>query len=95
MIHSVPIWFMAEMGLVGLAAYVFFVGSMLAVGVSALRRAAPHARGLLVALAVFVVMSLVHDLFFQRAFWFVAGLLLVEARPREPGREAAASGEAP
>jgi hypothetical protein len=35
---------------------------------------------LLIAVAVFVVMALVHDLFFQRAFWFVAGLLLVEAR---------------
>jgi hypothetical protein len=79
-IHSVPIWFMAEMGLAGLAAYAFFVASLLAAGVSALRRDAPHARGLLVALAVFVVMGLVHDLFFQRAFWFLAGLLLVEPR---------------
>jgi hypothetical protein len=94
-IHSVPIWFMAEMGLVGLAAYVFFVASLLAVGVSALRHDAPAARGLLVALAVFVVMSLVHDLFFQRAFWFVAGLLLVAARPREPVRTTAVSGGAP
>jgi hypothetical protein len=91
-IHSVPIWFMAEMGLVGLGAYVFFIASLLAVGVSALRHDAPYARGLLVAVAVFVVMSLVHDLFFQRAFWFVAGLLLVASRPREPVRETAGSG---
>jgi hypothetical protein len=94
-IHSVPIWFLAEMGLVGLAAYVFFVGSLLAVGLSALRHDAPYARGLLVAVAVFVVMSLVHDLFFQRAFWFVAGLLFVEARSREPLRTPAVSGGAP
>jgi hypothetical protein len=43
---------------------------------------------------VFVVMSLVHDLFFQRTFWFVAGLLLVEAaasaRSAPAAREAAA-----
>ncbi len=90
-IHSVPVWFLAEMGLVGLAAYVFFVGGLLAVGLWALRDDAPHARGLLVAVAVFVVMSLVHDLFFQRAFWFVAGLLLVEARSREPIPASAAS----
>jgi O-antigen ligase len=98
-IHSVPIWFMAEMGLVGLSAYVFFVGSLLAAGVSALRHDPPRARGLLVAVAVFVVMSLVHDLFFQRAFWFVAGLLLVEAgafaRSRQPALETAVAGGAP
>jgi O-antigen ligase len=94
-IHSVPVWFLAEMGLVGLAAYLFFVGSLLAIGLSALRHDAPYARGLLVAVAVFVVMSLVHDLFFQRAFWFVAGLLLVEARAREPAHAAAVAGGAP
>jgi O-antigen ligase len=86
---------MAEMGLVGLAAYAFFVASLLAVGLSGLRRDAPYARGLLAAVAVFVVMSLVHDLFFQRAFWFVAGLLLVEAgtpaRSPEPVPERASS----
>ena len=78
-IHSVPIWFMAEMGLVGLAAYLAFVASLAWAGLAALARDAPHARSLLVVIAVFVVMSLVHDLFFQRTFWFVAGLLAVEA----------------
>jgi O-antigen ligase len=95
-IHSVPIWFMAEMGLVGLVAWLVFVGGIAWVGFAALARDAPHARSLLVVVAVFVVMSLVHDLLFQRPFWFVAGLLVVEAaalaRPSAPAPEVAASG---
>jgi hypothetical protein len=52
-----------------------------------------------VVAAVFLVMSLVHDLFFQRPFWFVAGLLTVEAaalaRPAAAACEAAACGGRP
>jgi hypothetical protein len=99
-IHSVPIWFMAEMGLAGLAAYVVFIASLLAAGLAALRRGVPQARGLLLVVAAFVVMSLVHDLFFQRTFWFAAALLLVDAgacaRASVPARAASAvSGSAP
>jgi hypothetical protein len=77
-IHSVPIWFLAEMGLVGLAAYVVFVASLAAAGVAALMRNDGNARGLLIVVAVFVLMGLVHDIFFQRTFWLACGLLLVD-----------------
>jgi hypothetical protein len=75
------------------------VAGLASTGVAALARDAPQARGLLVMVAVFVVMSLVHDLLFQRPFWFVAGLLAVEAaalaRPAALPREAAACGGRP
>jgi hypothetical protein len=88
-IHSVPVWFQAEMGLVGLIAYLIFVGSVAATGVALLMRNNGNGRGLLVAVAVFVLMGLVHDIFFQRTFWFACGLLLVDgagvARRRDAG----------
>ena len=43
------------MGLVGLAAYVAFVVSLLAAGLAALLRGVPQARGLLLVVAAFAV----------------------------------------
>jgi hypothetical protein len=77
-IHSVPIWFLAEMGLVGLAAYVALIGSLSACGLAALWKRDRWASGLLIVVAAFVLMGLVHDVFFQRTFWFAAGLALTQ-----------------
>jgi O-antigen ligase len=77
-VHSVPIWFLAEMGLVGFAAYVFFLAAL--VGQAAQGHASGHLRrGLLVAIAIFACMGLFHDIFYQRTFWFGVGLLLTAA----------------
>ncbi len=81
-IHSVPIWFLAEMGVVGLAAYAVFIAGLAAAGIAAWRRNDAHAHGLLIAVAAFVLMGLVHDIFFQRTFWFACGLLLVDGSRR-------------
>src|ERR1700721_1994368 len=93
-VHSVPIWFLAEMGLVGLAAYAIFVVSLAAAGVALLARDDGRARGLLIVVAVFVLMGLVHDIFFQRTFWVACALLLVDpvgaAQRREAVQPAAA-----
>src|SRR5262249_44737520 len=75
-IHNVPVWFLAEMGMVGLTAYIAFVACLVVCGIAALRHPDRQAHGLLVGVAVFVLMGLVHDVFFQRTFWFACGLLL-------------------
>jgi nitroreductase len=83
-IHSVPVWFLAEMGVVGLASYAFFIMALLSCGFAALQRRQPNADGLLVIVAMFVLMGLVHDVFFQRTFWFAAGLLLLDTGRMHP-----------
>jgi len=85
-IHNVPLWFLAEMGIVGFAAYGFFVASVGFVALTG-RQQADIRRGLFCAAAVFLVMGLFHDIFFQRTFWFALGLLL--ASPLHGGRSGA------
>ena len=89
-IHSVPIRFLAELGIFGLAGYVLFGTSLVSYGISTLQRLESQARGLLIVVVVFVLMGLVHDGFFQRTFWFAYGLFLVVSarlgqRPQEAG----------
>ena len=64
------------------------VASLLFCAILALQLKNPQGIGLLIAVTVFVLMGLVHDLFFQRAFWFACGLMLLnagEASARPPG----------
>src|SRR5690606_9308926 len=72
-IHSTPLWLLAELGLLGFAAFAapFF---------RILKREAwwsdgrdPARAFLILALLGFAVMALVHDLLFQRALWLLAG----------------------
>lgn len=83
-IHNVPLWFLAEMGIVGFAAYVFFLASLTSESGA---YKADIRRGLLVAVSVFLVMGLFHDIFFQRTFWFALGLLVTN--PSHTDRRAA------
>ncbi|MFN3401298.1 MAG: O-antigen ligase family protein, partial [Ferrovibrio sp.] len=76
-IHSVPVWLLAETGLVGLLAVAatFGVAMWHAYGGMTRPNTAGWAVGLLVALVTLGAATIVHDFFFQRSFWFLLGLL--------------------
>jgi O-antigen ligase len=76
-IHSTPLWLMAEMGLVGLVAFSWF-GWRLAQEALTSRTAAGTA--LLLVTVGFCIMSGPHDLLTQRSVWFIAGALLAIPR---------------
>lgn len=88
-IHSVPVWLLAEMGLVG-----FMVVAILCwlVVRHAFRLMQDQTQtgwgfGLLAALLCIGAGSMVHDFFYQRIFWFFIGLCLALPRP-DRGRRA-------
>jgi len=80
-IHAVPAWLLAETGLAGAAigAAVLAVWTVAAVR---LRRSAAvegAGFGLLAVIGTFVAAGLVHDMAYQRIFWFALGLLAAVA----------------
>ncbi|MBS4044914.1 MAG: flippase-like domain-containing protein [Alphaproteobacteria bacterium] len=76
-IHSVPVWLLAETGLVGLLAVAATFGVAMWHAYCGMTRAntAGWAVGLLVALVTLGAAVTVHDFFSQRSFWFLLGLL--------------------
>lgn len=80
-IHSTPLWLLAEFGLIGTAAIVAPLARTvwLEAGPSGKRDDAGVM--LLVIIATFGVMSLVHEMMYQRLFWLMlgAGLALIPA----------------
>jgi hypothetical protein len=83
-IHSTPVWVLAEFGAVGLIAVTAVVALWVRTLWSAL--SSPGDRLASVAalslLAVFFVGNLPHDLAFQRAFWFLFGVWAVRSQSR-------------
>jgi uncharacterized membrane protein YbhN (UPF0104 family) len=79
-IHSTAVWLLAETGIVGFAV---FVGAALRLFGDALRRRRePAALLLLLLLCAMAVMSSVHEMLYQRAFWLLLGAVL--AMPDAP-----------
>lgn len=74
-IHSTPIWLMAEMGLVGLLAFVapaFRIIQIEARGI----RLNPVSGLLIFMLLAFSLMSIVHEMLYQRSIWLLLGAAL-------------------
>jgi O-antigen ligase/uncharacterized membrane protein YbhN (UPF0104 family) len=72
-IHSTPIWLLAETGLIG---FLVFLVCIVVTAREALRDRSPAAATCLVVLAVMLSMSLVHDMLYQRTFWLIIGAAL-------------------
>lgn len=75
-IHSVPVWLLAETGLIGLLTVGGTVASLMTPALRHVRRPAASgwAVGLLIALICIAAGAVVHDFFYQRSFWFLLGL---------------------
>jgi len=74
-IHSTPVWVLAELGLIGavilIAILTWFLVSIVRTGIRK-----PTDRAAIMLLGVFIVFSLVHEIFYQRIFWLVLGFCL-------------------
>jgi O-antigen ligase len=84
-IHSTPLWLLAETGIVGL---VVFLAPILRVVAREVRRAdrADSARTfLLLALPAFAAIAAVHDILYQRTFWLLIGAALACRPAAEAG----------
>jgi hypothetical protein len=91
-IHSTPLWILAEFGIMGAVVSVFSVYKIMTyAGAAMLRPVAPHRSALLFVLLIFAVFSLVHEIFYQRIMWLALGALL--AFPAAHGKAEAAHGQ--
>lgn len=76
-IHSTPLWILAEFGLLGGAVFgwTFFLLARYALQFG---RTQPARRILLLLLAAFSLFCLAHEMFYQRIFWLVLGAVLAQ-----------------
>jgi len=74
-IHSTPIWLLAELGLVGLC---IFVAPAFRIFWSEIRRRTPDTSAFLLVMIIggFAAMSLVHEMLYQRTLWLLLGAAL-------------------
>jgi hypothetical protein len=74
-IHSTPVWLLAELGLIGLLAFAVPAARILQTEIPRIRSDAVS--GLLVCMLIaFAIMSAVHEMLYQRAVWLLLGAAL-------------------
>jgi len=74
LIHSTPVWWLAEFGLVGFIVFCAGLFGLLVWGLRHTRKQKfASARLVVMLVLIFAVFGLVHDIFAQRIFWFVLG----------------------
>ncbi len=87
-IHSTPVWILAEFGILGAAA---LSAALIWILVSVARAGftKPQNRAVIMLLGVFAIFGLVHEIFYQRIFWLGLGFCIAlpfHARPSASGR---------
>jgi hypothetical protein len=86
-IHSTPVWLLAETGIVGFA--VFFTAAARIVAAEWPRRTARPARFLILMFGILALMSELHELLYQRGFWLLLGATLAIAATQNAGNRQA------
>jgi O-antigen ligase len=73
-IHSTAVWLLAETGFIGFA--VFGAAGLRLLAEAVRCRAEPAALMLLLTLCAFGVISMAHEMLYQRAIWLLLGAML-------------------
>jgi hypothetical protein len=90
-IHSTPVWLLAETGLIGFA--VFGIAALRLFFDSIRHRGERTALLLMLVLGAIGTMSMAHEMLYQRAFWLLLGAILampasINSPSIAPGRPA-------
>ena len=72
-IHSSPLWLLAEMGLVGFAIFIAPVVRLFLGEFRKIHSADPATHLLILILTAFGIISVIHDMMYQRTFWLLLG----------------------
>lgn len=85
-IHSTPVWLLAEFGVVGALLFFLPIARIVFAEIGRFRRDDVAGNLLLLIIAGFSAMSCFHELFNQRIFWFLLGAGLAVAATSAPSR---------